>query len=264
MVTWVLQQDNRHERMTWNQKIIDHCKATGHNSAEIKIIPFERSVVGGDPNIEGPVVAYGSTAIDTVVERNGWTPGVWRTEKLRESYVAATLGDLYMNHDMVVCPAEKAAEIAAERGWEWFFVKPDTDEKQFAGTITDPRKYPFFIEGMLAHEWVTRDFEVCVSPIRDIGIEWRLPVVDGKVVDYSIYRQYRQVMPSREIYQEVLDVAAGAIARHNPVPVYVIDIGQVDDQLRVIEYNGFNSSGLYACDVGNVVDAVNRYVETHY
>jgi hypothetical protein len=40
--------------------------------------------------------------------------------------------------------------------------------------------------------------------------------------------------------------------------------GYVDDELKVIEYNGFNSAGLYACDVGNVVDAINEYVEKEH
>lgn len=259
-VHWVLQQDSREGRMTWNQKIIDHVTATGHLWTEIKIIPFERSVVGGDPIIEGPVVAYGTTAIDTVVERNKWSPGVWRSEGVRESHVRDALGDLYMNEGMVVCPVSEAAQVASERGYEFFFVKPNTDTKEFPGTISDPARFPAWVEPMMQHEWIGRDFDVCVSPIVDIGIEWRLPVVDGKVVDYSIYRQWRQVMPKREIYQEVLDVAAEAINRHNPAPVYVIDIGQVNGELKVIEYNGFNSAGLYDCDVANIVDAVNEYV----
>jgi len=71
-------------------------------------------------------------------------------------------------------------------------------------------------------------------------------------------------MPQREIYQDVLDVAEEAIKRHNPAPVYMIDIGQIDNELKVIEYNGFNSAGFYACDVNNIVDAVNEYVEKNY
>lgn len=259
-IHWVLQNDNRDGRMAWNQKIIDHVQATGHLATEIKIVPFERSVVGGDPVIEGPVVAYGTTAIDTVVERNGWSPGVWRADGVRESRVQAALGDLYMNSSMVVCPVSEAHTVALEKGYEFFFVKPDTDSKEFPGTISDPNRFPSWVEPMMQHEWIGRDFDVCVSPLVEIGIEWRLPVVNGKVVDYSIYRQWRQVMPAREIYQEVLDVAAEAIARHDPAPVYVIDIGQADGDLKVIEYNGFNSAGLYACDVANIVDAINEYV----
>jgi hypothetical protein len=264
MVTWVLQNDQPDRWSTSNEAITKRCDETGHKWELMQIVPFERSVIGGDPIIEGPVVAYGSTGIDTVVERNKWAPGVWRVDGVIESHSKAALGDLYMNTEMQVVPVREAATVAAEKGWEFFFVKPDSDNKEFAGTVTDGGKYPFFIEGMLAYDWIDQDFNVCVSPIKQIGIEWRLPVVDGKVVDYSIYRQWREVMPKREIYQEVLDVAAEAISRHNPAPVYVIDIGQVDDELKVIEYNGFNSAGLYDCNIANVVDAINEYVDRTY
>lgn len=264
MVTWVLENDSRYHRMSVNQQILDRCAETGHSSMEITIVPFERSVVGGDPILDGPVVVYGSTAMDSVVQRNNWFPGTWRVEEVRESHVFAALGDLYMNSDVVVCPVRDAAQRAVERGWEHFFVKPDTDHKEFAGTVTDPERYPFFIEPMLEYEWVPEDFNVCVSSVKNIGIEWRLVVVDGKVIEYSIYKQWQTVMPSREIYPEVLEIAEQAITLHNPAPVFVIDIGQIDGHLKVIEYNGFNSSGLYACDVANIVDAVNSYVEHIY
>jgi len=261
MITWVLERSSQEHRIDVNQKIIERVEQTGHKWVEIQIVPFERSVVGGDPIIEGPVVAFGSTAIRTVVDRNGWTPGIWDVEDVRESRVAAALGPLYMNADLQVVPAMEATQVALERGWEYFFAKPDTDDKEFPGTVFDPQKYPFFMEALIANMWDKHEFNVCVSSIKQIGIEWRLPVVDGRVVDYSIYRQWRRVMPSREIYDEVLECAAKAIALHNPAPAYVIDIGQVDGELKVIEYNGFNSAGLYACNIANVVDAINNMVE---
>lgn len=261
MTTWVLERSSHEHRIDVNQKIIERVEQTGHKWVEIQIVPFERSVVGGDPVVEGPVVAYGSTAIDTVVSRNGWAPGVWRTPGVRESHVAAALGGLYMNADLQVVPAQEAAQVALEKGWEYFFAKPDTDDKEFPGTVFDQDKYPFFIEALYANMWDKHAFNVCVSSIKQIGIEWRLPVVAGRVVDYSIYRQWRKVMPSREIYQDVLDLAAEAIALHDPAPAYVIDVGQVDGELKVIEYNGFNSAGLYACNIANVVDAINQMVE---
>lgn len=262
MITWVLERSSHEHRINVNQQIVDRVEQTGHKWIEIQIVPFERSVVGGDPVVSGPVVAYGSTAIDDVVARNGWAPGVWRTPGLQESHVAAALGPLYMNADLRIVPANDAHLVAKEQGWEQFFAKPNTDNKEFPGTVFDIERYPFFMEALTANMWDKHTFDVAVSPLRQIGIEWRLPVVAGRVVDYSIYRQWRKVMPAREIYQEVLDVAAAAIALHDPAPAYVIDIGQVDGELKVIEYNGFNSAGFYACNIANIVDAVNAMVES--
>lgn len=259
MVTWVLQKESNFDHCETNAKIIERLKETGHDGVEIFIVPFSHEVHGGDPVITGPVVVYGSSLMDEVSERLSWYPAVWQSDGIDEAAVAAALGELYMNHEMVKCSVHDAAKVAAKKGWEFFFVKPDV-AKYFAGQVVDHAKYPFFIESALSYEFIPNEFEVCVSPIKDMGIEWRLVVVEGKVVDYSIYRQYRNFLPERSIYDEVLEVAAKAIELHDPAPIYVIDIGQVDDTLKVIEYNGFNHAGLYECDIPNVVDAINEYV----
>ena len=248
--------------MTWNQAIIDRVEETGHEWYEIKIVPFERSVVGGDPVITGPVVAYGTTGIDTVVERCQWKPGVWRSPGFRDGDVCAALGDLYLNQDLMVIKAKDVPTVVAQKGWDPFFAKPNTDNKEFAGMIFDAERFPFFIEGLITNEWIDEDFEICVSSPREIDIEWRLVVVEGRVVTYSIYKQWQTVMASREIYDDVLDIAAEAITRHDPAPVYVIDVCQFGDGLKIIEYNGFNSAGLYACDVERIVDDINAYVDS--
>lgn len=264
MITWILERSSHEHRINVNQQIIDRVEQTGHAWKEINIVPFERSVVGGDPLVEGLVVAYGSTAIDDVVARNNWQPALWRSAGVTETHVFNAIGTDYLNHDMKSLHHSDVLAYAKDQGWEFFFVKPDTDDKEFPGMVCDQQKYPFFMEALIANMWNKHDFNVCVSSIKDIGIEWRIPVVDGKIADYSIYRQWRKVMPSREIYQEVLDFADRMIALHNPALAYVIDVGQVGNGLKVIEYNGFNSAGLYACNINNVVDAVNRMVLKYY
>lgn len=264
MITWVLEKASFEHRISVNEKIIKRLAETGHSHKEIFIVPFERSVVGGDPHIEGRVVAYGSTAIDDVVARNKWQPALWRSDGVVETRVLNAIGTNYLNYDMKSLDPSDVLAYAKEQGWEFFFVKPDTDDKEFSGMVCDQQKYPFFMEALIANMWDKHDFKVCVSSIKNIGIEWRIPVVDGKIVDYSIYRQWRRVMPSREIYQEVLDFTERMISLHDPARAYVIDVGQLNDELKVIEYNGFNSAGFYACDINNIVDAVNRMVEKYY
>jgi hypothetical protein len=73
------------------------------------------------------------------------------------------------------------------------------------------------------------------------------------------------VKPERHIIPEVEELVMQAHAKFQPAAVYVIDIAQVtiDGEMsyKVIEYNTFNSAGLYACDVGRIIDDVNAYVE---
>lgn len=261
MVTWVVQKTSDLEATAFNENLKKALDGTRHTVEEIFIVPFEHSVRGGDPVIEGPVVAYGTTAIDKIVARNNWNPGVWRSEGFKEAHVAKALGDLYGNHDVSIMSVHDVAERAADRDMEFFFLKPNTDSKEFAGMVTDAKRFPSWMKNMMSAEWIPADFEVCMSSVKEWGMEWRLPVVNGEVVDYSVYMQWRTVMPERIINDDVLDVAYRAISLHNPAPVYTIDIGQIDGQYKVIEYNGFNSAGMYACDMKNVAGAINAYVE---
>jgi hypothetical protein len=43
-------------------------------------------------------------------------------------------------------------------------------------------------------------------------------------------------------------------------PVFVLDAGEVEEGLRVVETNCFNSTGFYWCDLHAVVCAVNAHI----
>lgn len=261
MVTWVVQRYSDDETRTFNRSIKTVLKGTGHDVHEVEVIPISREVVGGDPVVTGPVVAYGSTAMHFVSERNKWSPGVWLSEGFTESETQKALGDLYLNPEMFTCPVREVADHADQRGLEFFFIKPNTGFKEFAGTVSDAKRFTSWIETILSQEWIRQDFDVCVSPVQYVENEWRLPVVDGKIADYSAYIQNRRLLPERKILDAVLDIANEAIKRHNPAPAYVIDVGQVGKDFKIVEYNGFNCAGMYQCNVENVVGAVNDYIE---
>lgn len=261
MVTWVVQRYSGDETRTFNRSVKTVLEGTRHDVRELEVIPISREVKGGDPILSGPVVAYGSTAMLFVSERNKWSPGAWMSEGFTEFETQKALGDLYLNPEMFTCPVREVAKHTEQRGLEFFFIKPNTGFKEFAGMVTDANRFTGWVDTILSQEWIQQDFDVCISPVQYVANEWRLPVVDGKVVDYSAYIQDRRLRPERKVLDAVLDVANEAITRHNPAPAYVIDVGQVGGEFKIVEYNGFNCAGMYECDVENVVGAVNDYIE---
>ena len=261
MVTWVVQRYSGDETRVFNRSIKTVLEGTKHEVHEVRVVPISREVEGGDPIIAGPVVAYGSTAMHFVCQRNKWAPGVWLSEGFTEANTQVALGEIYLNEKMFTCPIREVEKEASERNLEFFFIKPNTGNKEFAGTVADAKRFSGWIDTILSQAWIEKDFEVCVSPVQYVENEWRLPVVDGKIVDYSAYIQNRRLRPERKVLDAVIDVAEEAIKRHNPAPAYVIDVGQVGNDLKIVEYNGFNCAGMYQCDVENVVGAVNDYVE---
>jgi len=261
MVTWVVQRQTEDRREQWNQKIRTSCLANYHDYIEIDIVPFERSVVGGDPIINGPVVVHGSTAIFDVVERNSWSPGVFRIYK--ESDTLAAIGEHYLNHDMKVLEVEEVIPYVQSQGMEFFFAKPDRDLKSFDGTVFDAEKFPFFIERARQYSNYDPETRICVSAIKHPEVEWRFVVVEGRVVAFSQYRVNRTLNVAAQAEGEAIRFGEYIASFASPNDVFVMDVCRIDGQYKVIEYNTFNCSGLYACNVFEIVEAINIHVTSN-
>lgn len=258
MMYWVVEKLNDERRGAHMKTIQTQCQKDDVGFMEIQIVPFERSVVGGYPNIEGNVVVYGSTAIFTVQQKCNWTPGVFSI--IKESETLDMLGDRYLNHDMRVLEPNQVVPYVEDQGYEFFFVKPDKDLKSFDGTVTDALKFPYFIENAMQYNNYDPETKICVSSIKHIDKEWRIFVFNQEIVGVSQYRKNRRLDIREGIDDDALKFASEIIKKHNPALGYVIDVCKTyDGELKVIEYNTFNCSGFYDCDVSNIVKSVNLY-----
>lgn len=242
--------------------MVEHIKLRGFPLHIVRVVPFAHTLEGRPPEIEGPVVCYGSIGVAKVAFENGWIPGVFSDEAAftYEAYRDA-LSDLILNEDAVKVRMSEVEALAVKRGLDRFFIKPNDDNKAFAGAVMAASEYAVWVERMRDIGYLDdNDIEVVISEPRSIGVEWRVIVVDGEIVESSIYKQWGRAMAERHRHPDVDAIVKEAHARFQPAPVYVIDVGQVGDDYKVIEYNTFNSAGLYACDVARVIDAVSEYV----
>lgn len=262
MVTWVVQRQTDERRDQWNKKIWTSCLTQHHDYVEIDIVPFERSVVGGDPVIEGPVVVHGSTAIFDVCKRNQWSPGIFTIYK--ESDTLAAIGEHYLNHDMKVLAVDEVVPYVQSQGLEYFFAKPDKDLKSFDGTVFDVEKFPFFMERVMKYANYDPETKICVSPIKYPEVEWRFVIVDGQAVAFSQYRVDRRLNVVGHTEGRAVKFAEEIASYASPNDVFVMDVCRIGNTYKVIEYNTFNCSGLYACNVFEITEAINYYVEKTY
>lgn len=269
--TWVLETNVFSEKCF--DEMIAHFKAAGIPYETVRIIPFVHEIDGKKPVIEpgGNVIAYGSLGIQKLCNREGWAPGVWYDpETFNYQAYADALGDLLLNHDMKRMALSHLPAYLVGKPEKPFFIKPNGDTKEFAGTVLSPAEADDWIKQMRDSGYIDEaDFDVIVAPVKTLGCEWRAVVVDGVIASCSLYRQWNTVRPERHIIPEVELVIQQAHKRHAPADVYVVDIAQVeafDDngwrywQYKVIEYNTFNSAGLYDCDVAAIIDSINEMV----
>jgi hypothetical protein len=257
-VTWVLESNVFAE--TCFDRMMEHFRQRGVEHHVVRIIPFVHEIEGRVPDVNGPCVVYGSIGIQKLADRHGWSPGVFPVPTEDEAAIA--LGDLYLNSDaMMMKMSEVEAYLAKTITGEEVFIKPDTDTKEFAGQVIDAAQFSSWYAGMIDSGYLDgNDFYVVVSSPKKLGCEWRVVVVDGKIVTSSLYRQWGMVKAEEHILPEVVEVVMAAHAKLVPGPVYVIDIAQHGDEFKVIEYNTFNSAGLYECNVEAIIDAVSEYV----
>jgi hypothetical protein len=151
---------------------------------------------------------------------------------------------------------------------ESVFVRPDRPDKEFSGRVVSKVDAPTIgaLLKLLDYGVYYDDLNIpiIVSPVRNVGTEYRFVVVDRKVVTGSGYKDNKPGMPlyedhnpwnynpwafAEEIARE-LDVDAG---------VYVLDVCRCDDKLFLMELNPFSSADLYNCDPSIVVAAVSEY-----
>lgn len=257
-VTWVLERDVFSEECFNN--MVEHFKIKNIPYHIVRIIPFIHEIEGKVPSIEGPVIVYGSLGIHKLAKKHGWQPGVWSNHRFNESNLIHAIGENSLNYDLIPCKFKEAMKVSK---WNPFFIKPNTDTKEFAGMVTTKEEFNEWYMKMMTSGYFfegIEEKEVVVGSAKNIGCEWRLVILNGKVIEYSIYRQYQKVMPAHECPNEVIKFAEEMTKLHNPAPVFVMDICETEKGYKVIEVNGFNSAGLYKCDVSVIIDKINEWL----
>jgi hypothetical protein len=212
---------------------------------------------------DGPVVFYGSVALlrDAMRRRLPHAPlcwfdagalrcvsyyARWGRHLLQREYGMYPLGDL---------PRLRAFLYATYGEDDAVFLRPDENDKEFTGEVV--------AAGAFDRWWAVANMAapppslLCVvaRPV-PIEAEWRLIIADGKVVTGSQYRRRGSLCIEAGFPDEAAALAEAAAAEWSPHPVYSLDVAATPDGPRIIELGSINCSGLYACDLRQVVAAI--------
>jgi len=219
-----------------------------------KVVPFIGEIV---PDIDppNPVIVIGSYSMRHVAKRKGWLPGFFVNDNFAYEVWKANWGQELLNYDGIVCRFDSVPET------DEFFMRPCEDTKSFAGSVFDWAEYC---------GWRTRvvdlgeddgstlkaDTRVMVSAPKNILREYRLWVVDGRVVTASLYCTGGRVRYDSHVDGPVIEYGEWLASRWQPDRAFVLDVGLVETRHQVIEVNCLNAAGLYAANVGKLVEAL--------
>lgn len=237
----------------------------------VTIIPFSDEVPKVEP-YDGPIVAYGTTTLLKNVKRTNWFPGMWfNEERFKPSYWGGIIRDLYLNKDAEIMPLN---EVAKNWKGERQFIRPNSDFKLFSGDVFSKYEFENWYENICnriddgTYVVLKKDTLVSVAPYNHILGEWRFAIVDNEIAGYSRYRYLGELnISGRSLHIPIpaFDVAQ-EIARDGwqLSPAYVVDIAYTGNDFKVIEFNCFNASGFYDCDISSVVYKATELAEKQW
>ena len=220
-----------------------------------KVVPFSHELI---PDIEPPTpcMVMGGTTLCRVAAARGWTPGSFLNENFDFEVQRKHWGEAMLNHDSLVCGFADVPEQEGE-----FFMRPVHDTKSLNGMVLDWPTYSEWRDKVVnlgedTGATLRGDTPVQVAQPKNILEEWRLWVVDGQIVTYSLYKSHGRVFARPECPEDALAFARSQTALWIPARAFVMDVASTRDGYKVIEVNNINSAGLYAASVSNLVLAL--------
>lgn len=144
---------------------------------------------------------------------------------------------------------------------ELFFIRPDDDSKSFSGEVKSFGEIGQWFDRLKAIENtnLATDSKIIVSQPYHLTYEWRLWIVDKKVVAASKYRQDFQLKKERGCPADVIAFAEQRCLEYTPHDLFVMDICATGDSLYIVECGCLNSAGFYAADIQAIVAAVTAF-----
>ena len=228
-----------------------------------KVVPFTGDLIP-EPVVPDPdrVVMFGSYALWRFAEARGYRPGVFRIrpfayEAAWEPYLLNGPGARFLTVREV--PGRLAGE--GDRPW---FVRPVDDSKAQPGRVMAADELVRIAEKVLAlaedeipRGSLAHDTALMLCPPARILKEWRVWVVEDRVVTVSLFKEGRRVTYRREIDEDAR-LFAEEVIRANPgyASAYVLDLCRTKDGLRLLETNCVNAAGFYAADAVKLAMAV--------
>lgn len=258
---WTIQHNEFQEKGIIDlENTLDHL---GISYSNHKVVPFVGEL---HPDIhveDGRVICIGSYSMWRVAKKKGWTPGVYNIVDFDYKHQTRCWGAFEMlNSDFIACKFSDVIDAMGSR--EEVFLRPINDSKNFAGYVTTKEPLQDWVYKVVVlkerdKSEMTGDTIVMVSDPKNIMVEYRIWIVDHEVVAWSEYKRGSRVLYREDVDEDVIQYARNmafvGACRHAP-DTYVMDIAKTSSGFKIIECNNLNAAGLYACNVGRLIEAL--------
>jgi ATP-grasp domain, R2K clade family 3 len=257
-IQWVIQRNLTSEDVTADlRKACQKIKVDCH---PIDIIPFSNSL----PEFpkDKRTIFYGSTTtMYLVYQDNNYNEGLFFNEQTFsiENYLDKWKENM-LNFGAKVMTVGQLSALNYEND-KLLFIRPDADSKSFSGEVKRFDEIDNWFERVKTFEDmdITKDTKIIIAEPYHITSEWRLWIVNGKVVTASKYRENFKLKKENGCPQNVIEFAELRCKEYKLHDVFVMDIGLCGDTLYIIECGCMNSAGFYNADIDKIVSSVTEY-----
>jgi hypothetical protein len=215
------------------------------------------------PQIDGRVFVHGSFQLAKKVwaERPEWSPGViCKPENFVWSQYAPRIPKgIMLNPEWVVSTTNQLVEDERACKLEDCFIRPDAGTKPFGGTVFNGDRVTWLA---MAKMFVRNagDIPIIICPLKAIEAEYRLVVVEGKVVAGSQYMANDCIDIRPEYPEAATRIAQEAAEHYAPGVAFVVDVARTPAGYFVVEMNAFSTADWYGGDVQTILTAIGKAI----
>jgi hypothetical protein len=224
-------------------------------------VPPPGDLLGAEQlSIDANAVFTGTLPVMRYIQQTRrWRPGGWCSfERLACSTYYAYFGRYLLNQNYSLLPIAEAIRLEDQLFGVYgrnnsIFVRPNGVDKSFPGKLIDRDSFA----SLLFPNSLDPTLLVMVAEPRPIRYEWRLFIQHGRVIASSQYRLNGKTNLARDVPRSVVAYAETLLTavEWRPDPLFVMDVCDSMDELKIVELNSFSCSGQCAVDLKEYVSA---------
>lgn len=237
------------------------CEENNYNFIPLKVIPFSDNIPSFLAN--NITIFYGAVRwIDKVFESNKWTPCAFKNDNFDYNIISQYYRNHMLNSNYITTTLK---DLEAEDNTN-YFIRPVKDNKAFTGTVMNSSSIKSWREKLIAGQFDLSTESIIAAPPKILSHEWRLFIIDKKVIASSIYKRYGILYTKDKTNPEVIEFAEQMANIFSPHDIFVIDIAieSGDNKLKVIETGCINSAGFYNANIKDIIKGISKYCIRRY
>lgn len=251
---WVI-QENIFNEYGYNQ-LIETLIRFDISHSIVKVVPFDCRTEP-DINLEGPVIVMGAYTMWRVAHVKGWIPGSFINDNFDYQVQLSHWGQRMFNYG---CKVYRFADVPKQK--EAFFIRPIHDTKSFTGQVIEWAEFADWRSKIMdiqtSYCTITADTLVQVGRWQEIFAEYRLWIVDNRIVTSSLYKRGGKAFSSEEVDPEIIAYGQDCIKYWTPARAFCLDIFVGPEGPAIGEINNINAAGFYKADIQKLVLALNE------